>query len=550
MTHFFQNGAVLHGNFTPLLGRRYAGVPLGLWLVLGCFSVVFLAYANFVPMWDGWVYADQCILQGVRQPFSLDSFNCFGHPAMAYTLPIALLQYLDPGNVYFLHLVDWLLGILGIYSFYRISEHLFRGWARTIERVLLTGIFAFMPLFACNSINPNPDFGVIVFTLALFASLLWDRPVQQVLFGLGLVFCKETGVLIYTACVATFLLLNVPRPLGSVSAKFWHFLSRLHLAIPLAGFAYFIRAHMQSGAGWWGIHNPTDVLEAFRYVTSFALLDKTFLSYTYGALLNNFNWILSLFVIAYCVKWAWNRFWGTAHPVNRNQVLTFLVLLVIFFAVTRYQTHSNYRYIAVTGPLLALAAYWSMRRLFRRLEHRIALLSSVLVLIGISNWYSVDPLPKRIYGTFNFGKHEMLPIGLAMGDFAFPGLDELQYNFQYTHFSDAVDAIFTTIDPEKNLFVGGPSAGWSIVTRLQNSSHRRTLRLKDTVNANYIEMPELRGRSPKPETIHYIAFPNMGEAARDSDLEQLRSDYDVKETRRFGHGGYFIEVYTLARRAS
>jgi hypothetical protein len=554
MSTSFGNGVFVHRGFRPVIGWYFAGSSLGLWLVIGCFSLVFLGYANFTPLWDGWVYADECILHAAREPFSFSNFNCFGHPTFAYVFPVTLPQYVDPGNAMLIHLVDWLLGVLGVFSFYRVSQKLFKGWCRIHERVLLTAIFAFMPLFICNSVNPNPDLGIVVFTLALLWSLLWNRYVLQVLFGLCLTFCKETGVLIYVLCVVTHLILYVPRPLSDIPAKLQHLACRIHLAIPAAAFGVFILKRMQSNAGglqnYWGIHSSQDALNAFRCVTSFSLLEKSFLSYTFGALVNNFNWVLTLLVLAYCVKWAWCRVWGTPHPVHRNQILTFVAMVSSFLVVTRYQSFSNYRYVAVVGPLLAYAAFWSLLRLCRRPAYRTAALSLVLFLVGISNWYTVDPVSKRwVNSTFQFGTHEMLPIGLAMGDQTFPGFDQIQYNLQYTNLDSAMNEVFTAIDPEKNMFVVTRGGNWSQLTRLLKSDHHRTLRFKDTLEVQYAEAPGLVSSASKPETVYYMAFPNMGEDAKKKDLEQLGATYTVKETRQYGHGGYFIEVLTMVRKS-
>jgi hypothetical protein len=230
-------------------------------------------------------------------------------------------------------------------------------------------------------------------------------------------------------------------------------------------------------------------------------------------------------------------------------VLAFVVTLATFLAVTRYQTYSNYRYISVTGPLLALSACWSLLRLFRQTQPRTALLSLALVLIGISNWYTIDPISKRIYGTFKFGDHAMLPIGSAMRDFAYPGYDQLQYNFEFAYLDEAINDVFVAVDPEKNVFTAARGSEFGILTRLLKLNHRRTLRLKGTFDLQYLDAGSLKDQESKPETVHYIAFPNMGESARKSDLEQLRAIYDVTETRRYGHGGHYLEVYTMVRHA-
>jgi hypothetical protein len=554
MIAFFGKGAFVQRGLRAVVGGHFAGLSLGLWLVIIGFSAVFLGFVNFTPLWDGWVYTDQCILPALRQPFSLNNFNCFGHPSFAYAFPVALLQYLDPGNAVLINLANWLLGLLGIFSFYRVSQELFKGWCRVHERVLLTAIFAFMPLFICNGINPNPDFGIVVFAMALLWSLFWHHSVWQAVFGLCLVFSKETGVLIYGAIVATYIVLYVPRPLRGVQAKLHYLACRIHLVIPVAGFAVFIFERMapasNSMSNYWAFHGSQDALDALRCVTTFTLLDKSFLSYTFGALVNNFNWVLTLLVLVYGVRWAWCRVCGTPHPVSRHQIFTFVVMALTFFAVTRYQTYSNYRYVAVTGPLLVLVAFWSILRLFRRPAHRTALLSLALVLVGMSNWDTVDPVSKRwINSTFKFGTHEMLPIALVYGDERFPGFDQLQYNFQYTNLDSAMNEVFRAINPEQATFVISAGGNIAQITRLAKSNHRRTLRLKDTLDAKLREVPELQSSASKPETVYYIAFPNLGEKARSDDLEQLASSYTVKDTQQYGHGGYFIEVLTLVRKS-
>ncbi len=550
MSTSFGNGVFVHRGFRPVIGWHFAGTSLGLWLVIGCFSLVFLSFSNFTPLWDGWVYSEGCILHASRQPFSVSNFNCFGHPTFAYAFSVALLQYLDRGNVALINLANWLLGVLGIFSFYRVSQKLFKGWCRIHERVLLTAIFAFMPLFICNGVNPNPDFGIVVFTMALLWSLFWHHYVLQALFGLCLTFCKETGVLIYVVIVATHFVLYVPRPLQGVYAKLQYLVCRSHLVIPAVVFGVFILARMTPSSGYWAVHSSQDALGIIRYVTSFSLLEKSFVSYTFGALVNNYNWLLTLLVLMYGVKWAWCRVWGTPHPVHRNQIFTFVVTALSFLAVTRYQSFSNYRYVAVTGPLLALTAFWSLLRLFHRPAYRTALLSLVLALVSISNWHTADPVSKRwINSTFKFGTHEMLPIGLAMGDQTFPGFDQIQYNLQYTNLDSAMNEIFTAIDPEKNMFVVTRGGNWSQLTRLAKSDHHRTMRFNDTLEVQFAEAPEFSGRASKPATVYYIAFPNMGEDAKKNDMELLGATYAVKETRQYGHGGYFIEVLTMVRKS-
>jgi len=144
----------------------------------------------------------------------------------------------------------------------------------------------------------------------------------------------------------------------------------------------------------------------------------------------------------------------------------------------------------------------------------------------------------------------MLPVARAMGDFAFPGYDQLQYNFQFAYLDEALNGVFEAIDPEKNVFVISRGGEFALMTRILKSNHHRTLRFEGTYDLHYLNAEAVKDHSPKPERIYYIDLPNMGESARISDLQQLRTLYDVKEIRRFGPHGHFVEVYTMARRSS
>jgi hypothetical protein len=91
-------------------------------------------------------------------------------------------------------------------------------------------------------------------------------------------------------------------------------------------------------------------------------------------------------------------------------VLAFITLLFIatIYALTRFVTFSNVRYLLPAMPLLLIASYAALVRLLPRVQpRRLALITYALLLV-VSAERTVDPLSRRVWGTFPFGSHEML----------------------------------------------------------------------------------------------------------------------------------------------
>src|SRR6266496_691032 len=93
----------------------------GILLIIVLYVILRLMYINFVPLWDGWeYYGHGCILQAAQERFSIWNLDCHNHMSWAYILLYVVFQWLQPGNIYLLHLPSILLGILSIWFFYKL----------------------------------------------------------------------------------------------------------------------------------------------------------------------------------------------------------------------------------------------------------------------------------------------------------------------------------------------------------------------------------------------------------------------------------------------
>ncbi|MEZ4548259.1 MAG: hypothetical protein R3B51_11315 [Thermodesulfobacteriota bacterium] len=83
-------------------------------------------------------------------------------------------------------------------------------------------------------------------------------------------------------------------------------------------------------------------------------------------------------------------------------------------------------------PVLVILFADSLPIVFRRQTVITGVLAAVLILLGVSSLRTVDPVSKRIMGTFNFGSHEILDMA-SFGDArGYHGRDQLVYNFEFT----------------------------------------------------------------------------------------------------------------------
>jgi hypothetical protein len=65
--------------------------------IAALFLAVLWQYRNYVPIWDGRVYAD-CVIHAAEQGLSLTSLRCAGHPSQGYAFLLAISQLGAPGD--------------------------------------------------------------------------------------------------------------------------------------------------------------------------------------------------------------------------------------------------------------------------------------------------------------------------------------------------------------------------------------------------------------------------------------------------------------------
>jgi hypothetical protein len=520
---------------------------------LGASLLLFLALVvprlGTVPVWDSRLYYDVCLLPGVRGPFHPLNFNCFGHPSMLYMLLFVPGQWISTGSAVLLNLTNVALGCLAIAAFWIITGALWPGAGSRGDRFLATAILAVWPAALANSLSMNPDYGVFVFFLLFVAALIRGRIRLAALFAAFLVLSKETGVVLYGLTTLLYLLLFA-RGSAASGKRAWSGIreNSVLFAPALLYLANIGLTLTRDQPVIWGGAATTLPRILRRFV--FFNPGEIYAGH-YGPLIwiLNMSWLLTACLLAAGLRLALVRSaresFRSKALSHRPLVFVLLVFVVTTYALTRYETFSHARYVLAIAPFFILVFVISLQILLPRSAFRYAFLGATFLLLLASDFRTIDPISRRVWGTFSFGRHELLKLTSWTNECCGYSMDQLVYNLEYLKFDEIQNAIFADIRPTwRTTFVGNANAQITWPGDVTPEG-RRTLRVWDTVRVRYVSVNNIERRKAPPDTVYFVAFPNFDNGP---DLQRLRRSYSVVSRKSYERSGYAVPVYTMRRR--
>ena len=571
---------------------------------------------DYVPMWDGRIYAD-CINDAASRPVRLESYRCANHVSHAYVAILALAQKAAPYSPVPVLLANAVLFALAAAAFWRLLGRLLPDASHTTARALTTAAVLVHPVMLAALVQPGLDFGVLVFSLWLIAAAVEGRPWGIAVAGSLLAFSKEPGLLVYVVVAAFYawrvtvpevarwplaragllaaasvlvaynlepehpaivpaavaaglaaLMLARPRGASRVEiAVVTRELRRLWpLVIPVGLFAAYaayrvlspLLARPAAAAGRPGGANVVWGTDSGRVLADmFLRLDGDPFERSALALIFvvGFLWIPTVIVAVDALLGAvrlGRRQAARVMPGASPDVVAFVLATTaaLTWLLTRYETFSNARYYLPLYPLLLVAACCALVRLGAPRWLREVVLAAMALLLAASATRTIDPVSRRLWGTFRFGDHELLHVTSITGECCGYGRDQLAYNLQFTGVAEVQDALYRRIRPsDSTVFVMHDRANLYTVGPLDPRTHRRTLRRVGVVEPS-VALATLISKGPvrisNGWTAWYVAFPNMDNGAP---LEAIRRRFDVGApvwgTTRTG---YAMAAYPLRER--
>ncbi len=549
---------VLESSTAPTGDAPSGGRSLPRWLprvIVGAALLVPVAilvlYADFVPMWDGRVYANCIVYTALGK---IGALRCANHPGIAYIGIHALFQSIAPYSRPIMLAVDCALATLGLFAFHRILLRCFPDEDRSLERGMVLLALAVNPVVLAAIVQPNLDLGVLVFFLCCIWAVVEERVAMLAAAGTLLVFSKETGAMLYGLLVGLYVAMMILRAPLSRMEKVARVRTWLPALLPLLLFVFYLMAvtMIEMPALWASPDVETPRPSLVDQFLTIRLLDPILLVYLTLIFVANFLWVPSTVIAIDAAIGAARLAVAAPRRVvagSDARWLPFLTILAALtvVAVTRYLTYVNARYMLPVYPLLLVAFYAATLRSVRPARARVLVLAIVPALLAWSIVRTDDPISRRILGTFDGGSRDFLHMTSKTNECCGFGRDQLAYNLQFVGLARAQSDAFADIRPTAStVIVMHPVTNWFTTLQLDSRTYAATLHNANTVHP-YYRLPEwVLNRPPSPALIYYLAYPF---ARNDSSLAALRQRYEDVRTTRYERGGARVTVYCMRLRS-
>jgi hypothetical protein len=540
----------VHTVFRSLLFPTGLPVAWRSWLLIGLamafFAGAVLSQWHYTPMWDSWIYAN-CVTEAAAHPSQFWRYGCVQHLSHGYVFLLAAVQRLGLSGQPGVLCVNTLLGIGAILALYSSARSVLPGPRYRVDCALLTSGWAAFPVFLASAVFVNIDYGVLVFGLMTLACLLRGRLYSAALAGLGLVLSKETGSLVYLAMVAPYLVVMVGRGPGAPAAKAIRLVRSWPLALPALAVVAYFRWLRGASLSLWG-HQPLGAV--VDQLTTLRLFTRDTAAAAAGIFVLSFFWIPSAVLAAGAVRRAAAFCVGQPRSAvagedpRRLRVVLWTAGLATFL-LTRPQTSVSVRYFAVLYPLLLLAFLPALIRFRWGPLPRRFVLGCLAGLFAVSSFRSVDPVSRRVYGVFSFGRHPMFSMTSINRECCGHGIDQLVYNLEFTRIAEVLDAAVVGLAPTPERPIVVPDGtDWYLMLDMEPRTFRRTMAGAGAIRVPELELSSLVAHSTRPRELSFLALPTVDSRPA---LQWLAASYWITDVVTFGSDGYVVEAYRMRR---
>jgi len=530
------------------VSARKSWLPIAVLAAAAAFVCALLASrTDYVPIWDGRIYA-ACI-SAAAESVAPEALRCAGHASQAYVLVAALAQTIARSSTAPVLVMNAFLFLVAVIGFNRLV-HLAFPEGDGIDRALLTAAFALQPAFLASIVQPGLDLPLLPGFIWSILSVVERRPVRLVACGLWLAFTKETGLFLYAVvvgCHALWLLVKWPRP---AFQRILEVLRLAPLALPGVVFVGYLALRKftipSQPAVWNGSTTGTPIIEQLLVPR----LDLYQVNYAALLLVLNFSWVpwgITMFDGFIGTVRAGHREPTRPVPGANKSVAMFLLLVTLAtaYALTRFTTYGHTRYFLAVYALALIPFYTALLRLGVPEAVRGAILVSYACALALSAVRSVDPLSRRLYGTFPFGEHQLFRMTRVTGECCGFGQDQLVYNLEFTNIQPLTwRALTAAAATSRPVIVIPDSTSW-IFLDPPDSGRLLEGRTWASLGMRLYEPRQMLRDFDVPDSASYLALPYGG---NDRAMRRLRSLYEFRDEQRYTRAGYAVSTFRLTKR--
>lgn len=384
------------------------------------YVVLFLPNYNVWPMIDSHTYFNSVVEEAGKWNFdilNIDHLLMGGHTAYAFAILLHIGELLWPYYGYGQTSIKLVMSLVTIVMFYSICRRIWEGKSN-FSISLLTGIFAFSPLFLGISYLTSTDFPLLCFmTSFIFAYVYKNKPLKW-LSVLAVCFSKEIGIIIvFGFYMGEFLLSLLKRTGESLSFKkivcsLFDF-SRLGEYSGVICYSFILLF----GSGGW-IKNLHRVFEANEIKE--ATIEQTYIWWHYPVFkafecfFMNFYWIIfPIIVICVAARKIYRKRHENTECIKNMRLWIVLPVCVAYFFFficgIAYFTYIHYRYIQLGQLFYALILGFFIFDVcpdIVRLQN--GLLISALCLFIVASYTTIDPVTNLFFEHMDTGNGEVV----------------------------------------------------------------------------------------------------------------------------------------------
>lgn len=510
---------------------KHKGLLILLLIMLGL-SV----YHNDVePRWDGayvYTYLNEMQLHSV---FSMDSLQFCSHISMAYIALNKLLGVIFGDLLLGMSIGNIALFLLSICCMYGILKNVLPG-RNDLEYTLLTSIYAISPLIL-GLVNYNYwDYWVVVLFPVIVYCGLSNKWIWQLIFAFVLCFSKEPAVIAYAFyCIGVIISDFAYVKTCGLKSRFKHILLQKKywgmLVIGIAWLYSYISLPNWNGVGGFTF-NAKYILNKLKVM-----------------LILQFNWILVIFA---CILLVYLLIAKKRSLFNKLLPIILSDFAFIIFSCV-FETHNHARYMDTHISALNILALIGLGVIMSQIYAKL-LAICLLILLGLSNYATIDPLTLQIFPNYIVGSATMI----STSDDEYLS-DSMVYNQQYKFFDKTLNIAMKDVMPEvaKNeAFICFPGRtpwffdgicgiskadeGVTIVEEYWNTQEMKRMYIGDNEGFsfnvyNVTDQSDLEALIDG-KTGYYFYIPCKGEEL----LPMIDQETNVIEKKTFAYGGWEV----------
>ena len=522
-----------------------------------------------LPKWDDGAYYTGIYKACRNFNFSLsslmDAFRIAEHPTIMYTFFSAIGEFLFPGKVYGVLLVNLVLTVAALWCIYKLLQTYWTSFSKC-EAMAITLLVSTVPVFLGTFSYINVDYTLIIFFLFLVYAEYRKQYILMLFWTLALIQNKETGWVIVCGYYFIYALMSIRQAVKNRQNK--DKISIVKLPVVWIGIicicmigAYVIRQgsifqwlDVGTSRGWHA--TAEEIAQEGLTVAAVGVYPKYILFKLAQIFVMNFNWIASLIIIITFSRVMIDKSNKRKFIVHNMQTIYFSMLAFVVFSIF-YITFALNRYNVYSSVILWLIAgicifdYWkkiiSSKMTF--------LITGILTLfLLIQTVYYIDPLSNLLFSNLDSGKGVILASNMEGG---YHG-DTLVNNYRYSYIDSLFDKLLNEIEFDGNkeiillpansdnsnvaVTASGWEVGWNkgkgkrqlVSPENDNAERMNLIYYDDIVQGN----KSVNGEA----VIYFLTYFGFDE---ETYINQLKEDYDVSERKVISNWGGTLSYYLI-----